>query len=348
MRSDIASPAEAGLLTTLQAGRALAALAVVIHHAELSTTAFVAPVPKPFEYPFKLGYLGVDFFFVLSGFIIYFACMRLEKTKSAATLFLRKRMTRIFVPYWPVMLVLVCAYAALPNLSAADRAWGWPATLLLLPAVKPAALSVAWTLQHELVFYVLFAAAFFSGKLLQAAVLWSAAIAAAAVLGAGSNTPASFFVGVINLEFLCGVACAIWTARGGPGPDWAYYLAAMTSLAAFLWIGPDLDHRVLFGLSVALVLVPIVRLEMMGKLSAPGWLVLLGNASYAIYLIHIPLLSVASRMAARVPLLNTWQGAMIFGVLTSVLMGYVYHVLVERPGLRMARRRLAQRPVVAP
>ena len=346
MRNDIGGRPAAELLTTLQAGRALAAIAVVIHHTEIGTDAFVARMPQAMEHLFKFGYLGVDFFFVLSGFIIYFSCAQQEKSKSAALSFLRKRLTRIFVPYWPIMAALVCAYAVMPSLSATDREWSWPATLLLFPVAKPPALSVAWTLQHELVFYLLFAATFFSGTLVHAAFLWCAAIAAAAITGVGATQPASFFVGVIDLEFLFGIVCAIVTTQKAQAPDWIYYIGAVTSFAAFLWTGADLDHRVLFGLTIALVIIPIVRLEMTGRLSAPGWLLFLGNASYAIYLIHIPLLSVTSRVAARVPLLNTWQGAMLFGLLTSVLMGCIYHVLIERPALRMVRQLMVRREVL--
>ena len=60
----------------------------------------------------------------------------------------------------------------------------------------------------------------------------------------------------------------------------------------------------------------------------PGWLLLLGNASYSIYLMHNPLVSITQRLAARIGL--DWAGAMVFGVVLSVLAGYVYHLLVER------------------
>jgi hypothetical protein len=57
-------------IQSLQVFRGLAALAVVLHHASVSTGAFVADVPAWAMSVFGLGYLGVDFFFVLSGFII--------------------------------------------------------------------------------------------------------------------------------------------------------------------------------------------------------------------------------------------------------------------------------------
>lgn len=60
------------MIKSLQAGRFFAAMAVVLHHASVSVTAFVDQVPSRFEAIAEYGYLGVDFFFVLSGFIIHF------------------------------------------------------------------------------------------------------------------------------------------------------------------------------------------------------------------------------------------------------------------------------------
>ena len=58
-------------LASLQVGRGLAAMSVVFAHAALGTRDFVAPLPQIAQSVFSFGWLGVDFFFVLSGFIIY-------------------------------------------------------------------------------------------------------------------------------------------------------------------------------------------------------------------------------------------------------------------------------------
>ena len=61
------------LINSLQVFRGIAALAVVAHHAALSTDAFVQSLPGGWLRVFDLGAFGVDFFFVLSGFIIMHA-----------------------------------------------------------------------------------------------------------------------------------------------------------------------------------------------------------------------------------------------------------------------------------
>lgn len=146
------------MINTLQAGRFLAAMAVVLHHAVLSVTAFVDVPPLLIQILFEYGYLGVDFFFVLSGFIIHYT---MSLSPRPAGKFAFDRLARIMLPYWPVGIGLALAYMLLPSLSDSGRAWGWVSTSTLFPTNLPPALSVAWTLQHELVFYFIYAALYF-------------------------------------------------------------------------------------------------------------------------------------------------------------------------------------------
>jgi exopolysaccharide production protein ExoZ len=57
-------------ILSLQIGRGMAALGVVLFHSNLLVQSFVEPLPAPLAAVLKEGYLGVDFFFVASGFII--------------------------------------------------------------------------------------------------------------------------------------------------------------------------------------------------------------------------------------------------------------------------------------
>jgi exopolysaccharide production protein ExoZ len=106
-------------IQSLQMFRGLAALAVVAHHTALSTQAFVGVLPDPFTKWFEMGLLGVDFFFVLSGFIIMYAHMDDDSALAAWKLYALKRLSRIYPAYIPVGVGLVVLYAAMPDLSAA-------------------------------------------------------------------------------------------------------------------------------------------------------------------------------------------------------------------------------------
>lgn len=139
------------MIQSLQAGRALASLAVVAHHAQAAVQAFAGPFAGASV--FHLGYLGVDFFFVLSGFIIFHATV--GKGRTAAH-YAKGRFQRVYLPYLPVGIGIALLYTILPQLSAASRDWAWLPTLTLAPVNQSTALSVAWTLKHETLFYTIF------------------------------------------------------------------------------------------------------------------------------------------------------------------------------------------------
>ena len=194
---------------SLQVFRGFAALAVVAHHAALSTEAFVGTMPESVSQLVNLGLFGVDFFFVLSGFIIMYAHMNDDRTLSATNRYVLKRLTRIFPAYLPVGLGMIVIYTAMPSLSAgAARDFSLVSSVLLLPANAPPALSVAWTLVHELMFYGVFLLFFVQGSWLVVGLLvWALVI----VLAEHFIVPTgwlSYPLSLLNIEFMFGVGAA--------------------------------------------------------------------------------------------------------------------------------------------
>ncbi len=125
-------------IQSLQVFRGLAATAVVAHHANLSTAAFVGIVPSGVSNVFNLGLLGVDFFFVLSGFIIMYAHLDDMGTWGAVRKYSIKRLARIYPAYLPIGIGMVLLYAAMPGFSASDgREFSLVSSLLLLPDGPP-------------------------------------------------------------------------------------------------------------------------------------------------------------------------------------------------------------------
>ena len=193
--------------------RGLAALAVVAHHAVLSTEAFIGKVPDVLAQVLGMGYLGVDFFFVLSGFIIMYAHMGDEGALSAVRRYSFKRLVRVFPAYLPISIALIALYAWLPSFSAsADRGYSLLSSLLLIPADGPPALSVAWTLVHELMFYAVFLLYFLGKRWLVVGLLaWAALIVASQPV----HAPTSWLrypLSELNMEFMLGVFSA-WVVR---------------------------------------------------------------------------------------------------------------------------------------
>lgn len=125
-------------IDSLQVFRGLAALGVVFHHTAMSTSAFIEKIPIWLNSVFERGFLGVDFFFVLSGFIIMSSHFDDEKSVSSLKTYGIKRFVRIFPPYWPVSVALMLGYIFLPNLSQGARGdFSLLSSLLLLPDTPP-------------------------------------------------------------------------------------------------------------------------------------------------------------------------------------------------------------------
>ena len=318
---ETAPPKRRGMIASLQAGRAFAALAVLLHHSVQSIQAHIGPVPKSIEMTLSHGNLGVDFFFVLSGFIIYLTNAERASDPGWLAHYVRSRIVRIYPPYLPIGIAMAAAYLLWPALSSAQRDWGWLPTLTLFPAGTPA-LSVAWSLQHEITFYAIMGAALYFRQVLAAALLW-----AAAILLFRWSIP----LAMINLEFLFGTFAAWCYLTGKFRFPVLLTLAGLAAMVSFFLLGSD-DYRVLFGLGMAAILLPIIRLESDGRLRVPAFLVRAGAESYALYLLHLPFVVLAVRACARLNL--PWHLALVTLTLASILLSKIYYRAYEQPILR--------------
>lgn len=246
-------------LEILQAGRGLAALTIVAVHANTF---------NPTSDYFLWGRFSVEFFFLLSGYVIYHVHAR-QSFKPQR--YIVDRLRRIFIPYLPVGIAAGVVYAQL------GREVDWVATLTLLPGQT--ALIPAWTLQHELAFYMLACLFFVLRRPLLGAAIWAAAIGGRALIDVPLSPTETVFLSPINLCFVTGA----FLAHFGAVPD--------------IKVGRALN--------------------------------LFGDASYSIYLVHLPLMGAMWRLDASFE----------FMVAASVAGGFVYHFGYERPALAWVKAR---------
>ncbi len=200
-------------LDILQAFRGVAALSVVIHHATLSVNGFLPnAMPSYLGIIFNYGYLGVDFFFVLSGFIIMYIHYYDKNTFISAKEYLLKRIIRIYPPYLPISIAMILVYLTLPNISfGLGQEFSLASSLLLIPSLSPPALPVAWTLIHEVMFYIFFLLFFVNIKVLFFATLvWLIAIFGNSfgILSDENSPLLMVMLNPINIEFMLGMLAA--------------------------------------------------------------------------------------------------------------------------------------------
>ena len=344
----IQPPASPAPLSSVQALRGLAALGVVLYHTHIILAQYGYPAAELFPHFARHGMLGVNLFFVLSGFIIWRAHGSQRGHKHALQPYLRRRALRIYPLYWLFLTAYLLAAAC--GFGTPDFAWGLPNLVASYALLDPAGtltlpLQIAWTLLYEIRFYVLFALFFWSVPLAVAVfALWGLAIVLAQPLDLASL---SSLLSPWNSYFLCGIAAALVVDRLSPRLAIAALALGLAMLLAYLQhhnlamaeltARPDL----LFWLApaFALIVMGLVRLERHLGWVAPRALTLLGDASYAIYLVHSACLS-ALAIALRAMPWPMLPAPLLFIAMAvaSTAVGYVAHCLIERPLLARLRR----------
>jgi peptidoglycan/LPS O-acetylase OafA/YrhL len=137
----------------------------------------------------------------------------------------------------------------------------------------------------------------------------------------------------INIEFVFGVICAFACRHITPRQGIAAAAAGLVVFAIyFIWF--TASARVLFGFGSALLVLG-VALNDKALHSTIG--ARFGDSSYALYLIHNPLISLTSRLAARVPVLDQWLSSLLFSIICTIAASYAYHRFFERPALQKVR-----------
>ncbi len=342
-------------LSGIQMGRGAAALLVVLYHTGRSMALPQYAGAIPFHGMFNFGHAGVDFFFVLSGFVIHYVHHGDIGAPAALWRYLRRRLTRIYPIYWVVTALVVLLAVLRPGGAALPEPWHLLTSVLLLPEQVEPVLGVAWTLVHEMMFYALFALAIISRRL--GAVLlavWVALILAGGV--AAATAPASAFstllagnaslrvlTAPINLEFLLGIAVAHVTLRYRlPRPllltvlaTLAFAAAGLAEDAGLLTMAGQMSD-LLFGVSSVVIVAGLAAAERQGKLRISPAAVFLGDASYSLYLIHTVVIGLTVRVMATLGIVRLLPLGVVFALaaLTALVSGIVLHVLIERRLLR--------------
>lgn len=371
------------MISNIQALRAFAAAAVVFYHTDFH---FNGDVHTEFQ--------GVAIFFVISGFIITYI------TRSKTEGFLVNRATRVVPLYWAMTLFLIvfgwllsATALAVRNLTHADpipqcifcHIWTWLSdgdnivklakSLFFIPYTNASGdpqplLGVGWTLNLEVLFYVIFAIS------LQIRAAAAPLLACGVLIGlkllkwiAWPDGPAPLYVDFYSQEyttfFVLGVACFyIWRFLASRGLLHQYrtplILAASIVIALFFLVhtgvlrlvdGAPAQRLLFFAFPPAIVLLALILHSIDIRVTS-RIVIMLGDASYALYLLHTIVFELMRPFWRRFPAADPKYAVipMIVAVATCCVLALVVHYFVEKPmiaGLRRARRRTASERATA-
>ena len=344
---------------SIEVGRGIAALLVVFHH-----TGSIMSEPRffnaePFARHFRNFNVGVDFFFVLSGFIITWIHWDDIGLKNRIGSFAAKRFVRIYPPYWLILLPLIILYLLFTRAGQPSQhdPINIVLSILLLPYTAEPVLGVAWTLTYEIFFYVLFAVIIIwaGRKALWVLPAWALATLGANILEAlrvipPLTYPASFFLSPFNLEFIMGVAAAMVLRHARIPAPWLVAGLGVATFLTLMWFFVDIQEiplvgRLAFGTASTLFVLGAVEIERVKPLKLPKFLLLFGASSYAIYLAHSVELSFSINLSSRLGI-STYLSLNTIAIGLAVLataFGIAYHYVVERRVVRFAGRMMGLR-----
>jgi len=333
----------------LQICRGVAAFIVVLAHANLMLN------KELFSGFLIIGWNGVDFFFVLSGFIIYFVNMKYSGLRNTFKEYIVKRLTRIYPAYWfyaVAVLILDCLVSRLTGkhlISWLDlNATSILKSLFLYPTnvdsgVWPI-IPAAWTLSYELFFYMVFGSVILFNKktFLAIVCLWLLLIILNSInfISSGNNSFLNMVLNTKNIEFLFGCLIAELTLTNKismPKNNAVILLFFGVFLLFISWSNEALSHIwfkkmdfVNFGIPYFMIICALIALEtskVESKIKKS--LVYIGDASYSIYLTHYIGIIIFSLITSKLHFKGYFQFFTVIVLLTVI--GCLCYSFIEKP-----------------
>jgi exopolysaccharide production protein ExoZ len=360
-------------LKNIQALRAIAALSVLASHIQFPMMLIQDRDPSytvPVWLRNSAGAIGVDIFFVISGFVI---CLTASRHQKGAWHFFRNRFARVAPFHYFISLAILAliflrfGHSGRPHSIAA--LWN---TFFFLPVFATGHFTMpvnafAWSLCFEIWFYTLFALLLLRMSPRRAAILLPAILFVGAVLLRWYSV--HWFFPRLAFDPLClefGLGCLIFFGQDRLGPRstlfclgvaallfvlvvprYAYLCGVPFHSEAEIWNGTDYYHsweRILvWGLPSAILFTALLGLERYHAFVLPRPLIFLGDASYSLYLIQPTMVILTDQITRASHTTNPLVPAIMLIVLTVGLAALSWRYL-ERPLTHLARRWLGIAP----
>jgi exopolysaccharide production protein ExoZ len=346
-------------LYSIQAFRGIAAMLVVLLHFTDRSKDFLGQV---FCFNiFSFGGSGVDFFFVLSGFIIFYVHRQDLSKRERFKDFIIKRFIRIYPIYFFLTLIILPVYLLGYGKAYKTDVFVILKSFLLFPqdrGIFPV-VNVGWTLSYEALFYILFSLAILlRPNIIRAALTtWILGIVTVTTINCTSNylidsTLINFLFNTRNIEFLLGCLVAHLIHLNNVKNS---YRITLVGCFLFICFGFFYNHFNLFlldksyeilisvigfGISSALIILGSAVSDINSITSnAPRILRELGDASYSIYLTHFSIFSALILVSNKLKIFDIlgYHLSITSILMLTILLGIATYRFIEKPMLIFLR-----------
>lgn len=350
------------MLRSLQGLRGVAALLVLLFHVDLILKKGEYLGVAAFGGVFSSGFVGVDIFFVLSGFIILRAHRSDLGHPGKLAHYAYRRWSRVYPIYWlyltgvvVLMAIGIGSFPEQPSLSSFFSAYSLVRTSEAAPP-----LSVAWSLYHEVLFYAMFAILIVNRRIGIGLIAgWFIIIPLAYATGLvppyeQHQSTFGVLFSLFNLNFALGMlACSLCSRIKveTAGVVALVGIALIVVLSGYGWVATA-PAEIRFGYALAsfLIILGLAARDAAGSKGPPAWLLYLGNASYSIYLVHTPVLSMLMKIIRATGLGGRLPPELIFILVTVIALAIscIAYQVFERPLLAwLGRRKVESKPATA-
>ncbi|MBB3696339.1 acyltransferase family protein [Flammeovirga yaeyamensis] len=307
---------------SLQIGRALAALLVLLFHLSVNFNELLGI--KYLNNFFYFGSCGVDFFFILSGFIISYST---DKKSISTSSFITQRVLRIYPIYWVTFIFFFISSLFIGS-SHSREIISIIKSLLLLPN-HDMLTGVSWTLSYELYFYLLYSFSLIFIDL-KKRIFCVSILLFTILFFSNLFTENLFFSDFIVFEFIFGIIIyQIWQLNKLRKFN-SYFSIFIGIVFLIINVVFFRFHRVIqYGIPFCFIFYGLLK----GDLKNNNFLILLGDSSYVMYLLHLPIIRIYTKVLNYFEITNLLfiNITNILLIFTIIYISIIVHRKIELP-----------------
>ncbi len=360
-----------GKLANIQILRAVAAFMVVIYHCGMEMTEIGNATGRKLFFDHDPWGTGVVLFFAISGFIMVATNYNAFGKPGAPLDFMKRRVMRIVPLYWVITTLAVIGVTLAPQMLKVpvndigyivSSYLFWPEARvngLVRPLATP-----GWTLNLEMMFYVVFAVALLFPRRVGLAftLIMLGGMSLCHVLGvfaadgALASVPLNFWSDPIIIGFMLGMLVGVFYEMGFRIPGWpALAIAAIGMMLLMHSAIPGLPEdnfyvRIADAVPAAIVLTAFaLGPQIDGSRLAWRFPLAVGEASYSLYLTHEFILRpFRSLWLAKLGAFLPYWSFLAFGSVLALTVGFGCYYVVERPASRLLNPKNKHAKLVTP